>query len=57
MENKNDKKMLICYSEETINKIVEVANQLEVRGITNVTGLAAILNLLNAPIKTIEDNE
>ena len=50
----DNKEILICYQNDAINKIIEILNQIEVKGITNVTGLAAIMNLLNAPAKTIE---
>ena len=36
---------------------MEILNQIEVKGITNITGLAAIMNLLNAPSKTIEGDK
>lgn len=39
----------IRYSKETISRIMDILNQIEVKGITNVTGLSAVMNLLNSP--------
>ncbi len=55
MENTNKKEeTLICYSEETIRKIMDILNQIEVKGITNITGLSAVMNLLNSVEDTIQ---
>lgn len=59
---KNNKKTgkgneLICYSEETVHRMMDILNQIEVRGVTNVTGLSAVMNLLNSVEKTIPRGE
>lgn len=43
MENKKE---LICYSMDTINKLMEALSCIEVKGITSVTALSAVMNLL-----------
>ena len=47
------KKELICYSMETVEKIITALNNINVSGITNVTALSAIVQLINNPEKTI----
>lgn len=48
-----DKKELLCYSMETVNKMMEALSHIEVSGITSVTALAAVMQLLNNAEKTI----
>ena len=50
MENKQK---LICYSEETVSKMMEALSHIEVKGITSVTALSAVMQLLNNVAKEI----
>lgn len=40
---------VISYKAETIEKIINVLNNITISGIGNITGLAAVINLLNVP--------
>lgn len=40
---------IISYKAETVEKIINVLNNITISGIGNITGLAAVINLLNVP--------